>query len=79
MQWDMVVGFAAVLVPAVVRYERALKMVGRDVSLGVLGLQVVAAIILLGPGGVLVGLRYLEDEALFDFEGSEEKKGRKKA
>lgn len=64
MQWDIVIGFATVFVPAILGYQRARSAVeGR--SLIILLLKVLGATVVVGPGVTLVGLKWLEDELLF--------------
>jgi len=64
MQWDVVVGFAAVLVPAVTAYLRLQAAERKVESLVTLILKVLIAVVVLGPGVALLGLRWLEIEAV---------------
>lgn len=62
MQWDLLVGFAAVLIPAVISHHRTQETNGKHSNLTVLSFKILGAAIVVGPGAVLVGLRWLEDE-----------------
>lgn len=60
LQWDLFVGFTTVLIHAVVRYR---STEGREQSFGGLVFKILAAVLFVGPGATLVGLKWLDDEA----------------
>ena len=69
LQWDIVVGFTTMLVPAVTSYHRVQNIQAPKSNLFVLTLKTLGAVVALGPGATLVGVRWLEDEALL-FQGA---------
>jgi hypothetical protein len=73
LQWDLFVGFSAVLIPAAVKYRNMQASGRNEESLASFVLKVLTAVLLVGPGATFVGLKWLDDEAAM---GEELKKKR---
>ena len=74
LQWDLVVGFTTVFIPAVARYWslKAASGGNEGSAFGSL-LKVLAGVLLVGPGATFVGFKWLDDETAL---GEELKKKR---
>ena len=76
MQWDALVGFLTVLIPAAVSYRELLGSEGKGRGGTIrFGLAIGGAALLLGPGGAVVLVRWLQDEEVYAREGQKGKGG----
>ncbi|KAH7383547.1 hypothetical protein BKA64DRAFT_760312 [Cadophora sp. MPI-SDFR-AT-0126] len=70
MQWDLVIGFLTVLIPAASKYHSSQTLAGNSKNVVTLVLKLLVAVALVGPGAAFVGIKWLDDEVGLTLEGS---------
>lgn len=69
-QWDLIIGFLFLLIPAAAKYKSSLTKTGKNENAVILALRLLVAVALVGPGATFVGIKWMDDEIVLTQEES---------